>query len=41
MTGTTIGVVEFIDSNGNGITVSDPGSVCLRIRDGVEVPARA
>jgi hypothetical protein len=41
MTGTTIGVVEFIDSNGNGITVSDPGSVCLRIRGGVEVPARA
>jgi hypothetical protein len=40
MTRTTIGVVLFIDSNGNGITVADPGSVCLRIRDGgVEVPA--
>jgi hypothetical protein len=37
-TGNTLGVLAFVSASGNA-TVPDPGTMCVKIRDSVEVPA--
>jgi hypothetical protein len=37
-TGTTLGVLKF-EKFESGITIPDPGSICIKIPDRVEVPA--